>query len=57
MVPHSQDGKTALELARDTSTVECFLKSGVKLSGIVTEEVAIGFVVLSVGCVCVLGCV
>ena len=44
MVPNTQWGKTALELARDTSTVECFLGGGVTLSSLVTEEVTIDFV-------------
>ena len=50
---NAQEGRAALELSRCTSTVECFLEIGIKLSGIVTEEVVIGFVVLSVGPVCV----
>ena len=44
MVPNTQWGKTALELARDTSTVEGFLGGGVTLSSLVTEEVTIDFV-------------
>jgi hypothetical protein len=38
---NEQEGKTALELARDEDTVQCFVEAGIKLSDIVTEEVRV----------------
>ena len=53
-VQNGQDGKTALELARDEGTVKCFLDHGVKLADIVTDEVVIACAsVVVIACVSV----
>jgi len=46
---NGQDGMTALEMARDEDTVQCFVDHGIKLSDIVTDEVVIACVSASDG--------
>ena len=46
---NGQDGMTALEMARNKDTVQCFVDHGIKLSDIVTDEVVIACVSASDG--------
>jgi len=49
---NGQDGKTALELAYDEGTIKCFFDSGIKLSGLVTDEVMILCFCVRWACMC-----